>query len=308
MRRARLVYNPVAGKKALAAKLDNLVSIFQSRGWQLVPYRTTGAEGKNMFAKMFQEERDDAIIVAGGDGTVHQVINGLLQAEAHTPLGIIPVGTSNDFAVHLNLPSDIEKCCELILEQKTTKVDVGLVNGTYFINVASAGLLTDVPHQTDVALKNVLGKLAYYLKGIEKLPNFQPIPIEIVDRQRIIKEDVLLFMIVNGRTAGGFTRLAPWASIVDGVFDVIVVKPCNLGYLLTLFLKLIKGEHINDPRVEYFQTSQVIINCSLDVGTDLDGEAGPAFPLDVRIIPGKLEVFTPKKNSPPSRRIISNRE
>ncbi len=292
MKKAKLVYNPVAGKKVFAAKLDSVIANFQSNGWKLVPYRTTGNEDGSTFSKMFLEDTYNAIIVAGGDGTVHHVVNGLLGANLSTPLGIFPVGTANDFAVHLNLPQDVEECCRTIIAENVTEVDVGLANGTYFINVASAGLLTDIPHKTDVAMKNVLGKLAYYLKGIETIPNFRPIPVEIICNNKVFCEEVLLFIIANGSAAGGFSRLAPRADIVDGFFDMMVIKPVNLGQLLSLFLKLIRGEHINDPRVEYFQTSHVIISCTQEVDTDLDGEPGSGFPLEVKVIPRRLPVFT----------------
>jgi len=308
MKSARLIYNPVAGKKAVPARLDNLVEIFQSRGWQVLPYRTTGKEDKMTYAGMLQSQDFDAVIVAGGDGTVHQVVNGMMTADLNLPLGIIPVGTSNDFAGHLDLPSDIGSCAELILKEKTTKIDLCCAGGSYFVNVASAGLLTDVPRETEVAMKNVWGKLAYYIKGIEKLPNFRAIPVEIAGDQKMIKEDILLFLIVNGGTVGGFSRLAPWASMTDGVFDVIVVKPCNLGHLFSLFIKLMKGEHINDPKVEYFQTSRLTINCPDHVNMDLDGEPGPGFPVEVSNIPGRLEVFTPKKFSSKAGKKVSREE
>ncbi len=293
MKKALLVYNPVAGKKVFASKLDSLAGFFQQRDWLLTPYRT-GGQGEQELNKVLAETAFDAVIVAGGDGSVHHVVNLVLNAGRDIPLGIIPVGTANDFAAHLGLPPELEESCAIIAAGETTRVDIGWASGTYFINVVSAGLLAEIPHKTDVGLKNVLGKLAYYLKGIEQIPNFRPIGVEIVSRDRLIKEDILLFLILNGHTAGGFTRLAPRASIEDGVFDMVIVRPCNLGQLLSLFVKLIKGEHISDPRVEYFQTSQVSINCARAINTDLDGEAGPGFPLEVKVLPQRLPVFTKK--------------
>ncbi len=293
MKKALLVYNPVAGKKVFAAKLDSLVGFFQQRGWLLSPYRTSGI-GEKGLKEVLDEAAFEAVIVAGGDGSVHHVVNLLLRAGLDIPLGIIPVGTANDFAAHLGLPPEVDECCTIIAEGETTRVDIGWASGSYFVNAASAGLLTDIPHMTDVGMKNVLGKLAYYLKGIEQIPNFRPIGVEIVTRDRLVKEEMLLFLILNGHTAGGFTHLAPRASIEDGAFDVIMVRPCNLGQLLSLFVKLIKGEHINDPRVEYFQASQVIINCSQAIDTDLDGEQGPGFPLEIKVLPQRLPVFTKK--------------
>ncbi len=293
MKKIRFIYNPVAGKKQITAKLDTVISRLQAHGWQVLPYRTTGEETNRDFSRILTEEDTDAVLVAGGDGTVHRVVNGLLNTGVAIPLGIIPAGTANDLGVHLNLPQDVESCCDLVLRGKMTQVDVGRANDSYFVNVASAGLLTDIPHQTDVALKNVLGKLAYYLKSIEKLPNFQPIPVEILSRHKIYRDEVLLFLIVNGSTAGSFTKIAPRSSLADGVLDVIIFRPSNLGQMFSLFLKVLKGEHINDPLVEYFQTDELIITCPISVDTDLDGEPGPGFPLTVGVLPKKLNVFIP---------------
>jgi diacylglycerol kinase (ATP) len=293
LKKVRFVYNPVAGKKQIAAKLDTVIGSFQAKGWEVLPYRTTGEETCKDFMRLLAEEETEALLVAGGDGTIHRVMNGLIQAGLDTPLGIIPTGTANDFGVHLNLPQDVVGCCDLVLRGKTAKIDVGLANETYFLNVASAGLLTDIPHQTDVGMKNVLGRLAYYLKSIEKLPNFKPVPMEIISRRKVYREEVLLFLIVNGRTAGSFPKIAPKASVIDGLLDVLIFRQSNLGQLFSVFLKLLKGEHINDPLVEYFQTEEIIINCPVNVDTDLDGEAGPNFPLEVRVLPRKLNVFLP---------------
>ncbi|MDA8441703.1 MAG: YegS/Rv2252/BmrU family lipid kinase [Peptococcaceae bacterium] len=308
MKRARLIYNPVAGKRMAAPKLDTIINHLQAHNWQVLPYRTTGAEDTESFGKLLQEPYLDAAIVAGGDGTLHHVVNALIGGNFDLPLGIIPVGTANDFAVHIGLPSDIEACCQVICQGNRMQVDVGWVNGTYFINTASAGLMAEIPYKTDVTLKNVLGKMAYYLKGIEELPNFSPIKVGFVSANGAYKQEVLLFIVMNGAAAGGFTNIAPKASIMDGLLDVIVVKPCHIGQLFSLLLKLIKGELVNDPRVEYFQTSELRVTCTPPVLTDLDGELGPEFPLEFKLLPGKLTVLTPKLNLDSSRRTMSRGE
>lgn len=308
MRKALFIYNPIAGKKAVVPQLDYLFRYFQGNGWRLYPYRTTGKEDDLFLVKLLEQENFDSVIVSGGDGTLHRAANGILRSGLDLPLGIIPSGTSNDFAAHLNLPQNIESCCDVIVNGKLAKLDLGWASGSYFINVASAGLLSDIPHKTDIAMKNVMGKLAYYLKGIENIPNFRAIPLEIQAGRRVFNEDALLFLVVNGNTAGGFSRLAPRASIVDGKFDVIVIKPCNLGQMFGLFLKLFKGEHINDPRVEYFQTSHLTIDCPLHVDTDLDGEPGPRFPLEIKVLSRRLPVYIPKRILPSSRRMVSSGE
>ena len=117
------------------------------------------------------------------------------------PIGILPVGTANDFGKFINIPQDIEEACKQILSSKPVKVDIGKINDRYFINVASTGLFTDVSQKTDVTLKNAIGKLAYYIKGIEELPNFRKLKIKLKSKEVDYNGEMYLMLIFNGQTA-----------------------------------------------------------------------------------------------------------
>ena len=114
------------------------------------------------------------------------------------PIGILPVGTANDFGKFINIPQDIEEACKQILSSKPVKVDIGKINDRYFINVASTGLFTDVSQKTDVTLKNAIGKLAYYIKGIEELPNFRKLKIKLKSKEVDYNGEMYLMLIFNG--------------------------------------------------------------------------------------------------------------
>lgn len=292
MKKLKFIYNPSSGDGTLKNKLDYIIERFQRAGFMAVPFRSNYI---NTLEKAFFDihEEYEAICVSGGDGTLSSVINIMASMKLNLPIGIFPFGTANDFAAHLNIPRDIEACCEIVEKGKLKRVDIGRVNDSYFLNVCSAGLLTDVAYKTDTNMKNALGKLAYYMKGLEEIPKFTPFKMRLQYGSNVIEDNFLLFLILNGSSAGGFNRLVPYAKIDDGLMDVIAVKNTNITNILALFLKILRGEHIGDPNLYNFQTDKLMITCEGSYETDIDGERGPSFPLDIEVKKHFLKVFVP---------------
>jgi YegS/Rv2252/BmrU family lipid kinase len=293
LNKIRLIYNPASGDRSFRNKLDLVVDEFQREGYQVIPYKTLGADDVERGVRLTQDDEYSAIAVAGGDGTINKVINAMVAIGIDLPVGIFPWGTANDLAAYFGIQRDIKKCCRNMIGGKIRKADLGKINDKYFINVAAGGLLTDVSQKIDINLKNTLGKLAYYIKGIEQLPNFKPISAEFVTPTRVINEKIYLFMVLNGCSAGGFNQLAKDALIDDGKLDVIAVRACPLIELLGLFIKILRGEHLSDSNLIYLRTDKLRINCLTHVETDVDGEPGPLFPVDISIIPGVMRFFVP---------------
>lgn len=290
MKRTKLIYNPFSGDTIFKSKLDQTVERLQRGGYEVTLHRSMSIE--DIYKSVEFSSGYDSIIVSGGDGTINHVINSMMKYQLDIPVGIIPSGTANDFAGHIGIPRDIISACEIISAGKTTELDIGKVNDRYFVNVASAGLLTDVSQKIDIGLKNTLGKIAYYLKGIEQIPNFKPIKVGIKHSNGFIEENIYLFLILNGSTAGGF-KIAPDATANDETLNLIAFKACNIVEMLNLFIRLLKGEHLDSNNVIYLRGREFEINCSDSIDTDIDGEAGPSFPLSIRISHKKLKVFAP---------------
>ncbi|MBM7555433.1 YegS/Rv2252/BmrU family lipid kinase [Halanaerobacter jeridensis] len=294
MKKLKLIYNPMAGNKEFPKKLDQCIEKLQTANYQVSIFRSAKPGDLKMGLKDVTSEYD-AVVVAGGDGSINEIINALLEEELNIPLGIIPAGTANDFARQLNIPQQIESAVDVILDNKIQRVDIGQVNGQYFVNVCAAGLLANVSHQIDINLKNTLGKLGYYIKGIEQLPKFKNIPLKIETSQKVIEEEFYLFLILNGKSAGGFEQLAPQAQVDDGVFDFLGIKACPLPQIATLFVKMLQGKHLDDQNLIHLRDDSFQIETTDDklddYHSDLDGEKGPAFPLDISLIPKHLKVF-----------------
>lgn len=289
MKKVRFIYNPFSGEGSILNKIDKIIEIHEERDYQIVPFRISKNKGIKEALEIVDESYS-YILIAGGDGTVDVLLNAMKEKGLNLPIGILPVGTANDFGKFINMPQDIEEACKQILSSKPVKVDIGKINDRYFINVASTGLFTDVSQKTDVTLKNTIGKLAYYIKGIEELPNFRKLKIKLKSKEVNYDGEMYLMLIFNGQTAGNF-KLATRSSAMDGLLDVIVIKAVQIFEILPLFIKVLKGEHLDSNKVIYFKTDDLYIECEEGIVTDIDGERGPDFPLHIQCIKDAIEVL-----------------
>lgn len=289
MKKVRFIYNPYSGENSIINELDNVIKLHQEVGLTVVPYRIQ--KGVDLSEALdIIDGTYSYILIAGGDGTVDSLVNAMKHRNINIPIGILPVGTANDFGKFINMPSDIQEACKQILDSKPVAVDVGKINDDYFINVASTGLFTDISQKIDANLKNTIGKLAYYLKGIEELPNFRKLKVKLSSKECNYEGEMYLLLVFNGKTAGNL-NLATEAEITDGKLDVIMFKAIQIIELLPLFIKLLKGEHLDSDKVVYFKTDDVYIESSEDIVTDIDGERGPDFPLRIQCIKGGIKLL-----------------
>ena len=291
--KVKFIYNPYSGENLILSKLDKVISLHQEAGYTIVPYRITAGEDVGVALNDIKDGNYKYILIAGGDGTVDSVVNAMAKSGISLPIGILPVGTANDFSKFLGMPSDVEEACKQILSSEVKSVDLGSINDKYFVNVASTGLFTDVSQKTDVNLKNTIGKLAYYLKGLEELPNFRKLHVNILSKEVEFDGEMYLLLVFNGATAGNF-NLATKADACDGLLDIIIFKAVQIYELLPLFIKVLKGEHLDSNKVLYFKTDYLRVECHEDIVTDIDGEKGPDFPLEIKCIKGGLKILGAK--------------
>ena len=290
MKKVKFIYNPYSGENLIISNLDEVVRIHQEAGYTIVPYRITKDE--DLIAAFDDMKISDYkyVLVAGGDGTVDSVVNAMAKLGISIPIAILPVGTANDFARFLGIPFDIENACKQIVNSEVTTVDLGSINDKYFVNVASTGLFTDVSQKTDINLKNTIGKLAYYLKGLEELPNFRKLKVKIKSEKHQFDGEMYFLLVFNGQTAGSF-NLATKSDASDGMLDVIVFKAIPIIELIPLFIKVLRGEHLESDNIIYFKAKNIQIECDEDIVTDIDGEKGPDFPLEIKCIKGGLKIL-----------------
>lgn len=293
MRKVEFLYNPNAGNLRIRGLLDIVIRKFQQAGFIVGIYRSMGKGGMAEYISAhITNDNTDLLVISGGDGSVNEVVNAMMKKQLTIPLGLLPFGTANDFSTLLGMPQEIDAACDAILQMNVKPVDVGLVNDNYFINVCSAGLFTSVSHTVDVNLKNRFGKMAYYVKGLEQLQSYQPMHLAFETQDGLIEEEVSLFLIFNGKSAGGFDRLAKYALIDDGLLELVIIKAVAVHEILPLFIKVLQGDHLQDSNVHYMQVPSVSVTCLNEkcVISDIDGEPGPEFPLHVQAIQHQLNV------------------
>jgi diacylglycerol kinase (ATP) len=294
MKRARVIYNPTSGRELFKKNLPEVLQKLEMAGYETSCHATTGAGDATKAARLAVERRFDVVIAAGGDGTINEVVNGLAEQENRPILGIIPVGTTNDFARALGIPRTIEEATNIICEGSTLPIDLGKVNGQFFINIAGGGRLTELTYEVPSKLKTVLGQLAYYLKGMEILPSIKPTHVEIEYDGKFYEGEIMLFLVCNTNSVGGFEKLAPTASFNDGMFDLIIVKKTNLADIVRISTLALKGEHLNDSNIIYTKANRIKINTSEKMQLNLDGEFGGLMPGEFMNFYQHLDVFVAK--------------
>lgn len=293
MKRFVLVYNPVSGHATFPRQLDEIIEAFDKRGAMLIPYRTK--IDNSGLPDFIREAAPDGVIAAGGDGTLGEVVDYVVRHELKTPIAVYGSGTSNDFATFLNLTGGVDvknAYFDRIVSGKTMPVDVGCANGRYFINVASAGMLTTVAHEVNVRIKNAIGKIAYYIRGIGEVPNFRALPLHIEADGSEYDVHAYFFVIVNSGTAGGLKNVAPLARLDDGKLDLIVVKKCSIPSFVALAKDVVSGNvRPDDPNLLYVQAKKITVDAGEAVEGDLDGEKGPSLPMTVETLHHAIEMF-----------------
>lgn len=292
MKRARLIYNPSSGREEMKRRLPDILQRLEQNGIETSCHATIGEGDATLAASDAASRGYDMIIAAGGDGTLYEVINGLADKENRPPLGILPVGTTNDFARAMGIPKHWEYACDLIIQQYTRSIDVGKANKRYFINIAGGGSLTELTYDVPSKLKTMIGQLAYYMKGIEKMTRLRPTRLKF-EAEGIgeFHDEFMMFLICNSNSVGGFERLAPDSKLDDGLLDVLLVSKVNLPEFIRLVTLALRGEHLNDPHVIHFRTNKLVVTTPDYVQINLDGEYGGVLPCTFSVLPSHLQIF-----------------
>ncbi|MCI1589824.1 MULTISPECIES: diacylglycerol kinase [Heyndrickxia] len=303
MKRARIIYNPTSGRELFKKHIANVLQKLEVAGYEASCHATTAAGDAINAAKIAVERKYDIVIAAGGDGTINEVVNGLAEQEYRPKLGVIPVGTTNDFARALHIPRDIEAAVDIIVKGDTIPVDIGKMNDSYFINIAGGGRLTELTYEVPSKLKTMLGQLAYYMKGIEMLPSIRATEMSIEYDGKLFEGEAMLFLIGLTNSVGGFEKLAPDSSINDGLFSLIILKKTNLAEFIRVVTAAITGNHINDPNVIYTSANRIKVNSTEKMQLNIDGEFGGLVPAEFENLYRHLDVFVPIDRIRPEDRV-----
>ena len=269
------IVNPKSGKGSIRSKLLDIVDIFVKAEFDLTLYISQSAGDARAKAKEV-EGRYELVICSGGDGTLDEVISGMMECEKRSAIGYIPCGSTNDFAHSLKIPTSMTKAAEHIAAWKEFPCDIGRFNDDYFVYIAAFGLFTDVSYETSQDVKNVLGHLAYILEGMKKLTEIKSYPMKVESEEMTVEGNFLFGMVTNSTSVGGFRNITgKHVHLDDGVFGVTLIKtPQNILELNEIIQAVIAGKSENNKYFYQFRSKAVKFISGDPVAWTLDGEFG----------------------------------
>lgn len=275
MKKLLFIYNPHAGKGQIRAKLADVLDTFTKAGW-LVTVRPTQGKSDATYTAAWLGGEYDRLVCCGGDGTLHEVVTGLMEIERRPEVGYIPAGTTNDFSRNLKLPKGYDALAVTAAEGIPRPVDIGRFNDRYFVYVAAFGAFTKVAYGTPQDLKKTFGHLAYVMEGIASLPTISPIHLKVEYDQGVIEDDFFFGMVSNALSIGGM-RPPNSSNVVldDGLFEVYLVKkPVTLADVANGFQAFLSMKPGDPGSLIQFQTSRLVITGQEPLHWTIDGEYG----------------------------------
>jgi len=287
-RRALLLLNPHArlGEKVRLKAIHYLEKL----GFELIQESASQPENLPQIIRQYGEQID-LVIIGSGDGTISAAIEGLLATQI--PLGILPLGTANNLAKTLEIPPSLSEACNIIANGKTRRIDLGCLNGKYFLNVAGLGLSTAINQQVTKEFKQRWGVLAYIVTALKVGCQVRPFEVEIRWDNQSIQTKTRQVTVCNGRYYGSGLIVAKDAAIDDQRLDLYSLESQNWWELLSLLPALMRGNYVNGRGIRILQGTKFELYTPKPCQMDIDGEAIAQTPAHFNLIPQALSVFVP---------------
>lgn len=279
MKKILFIYNPKSGKGKISKRSDEIRKLLEEGGNSVFEYPTKAALDAQ--SKVMNDAGSyDLVVCAGGDGTLSEVVSGMMDSGFRTPIGFIPAGSTNDTRPGFGLPKDILRAAKICLEGEPFMADVGKINSEYFTYVASLGSLSAVSCFTSQDMKRILGHGAYLLEGIKQLIRMESYQMNVSFDDQVIEGDFFLGLVTNSLSVGGFEGITGGhVDLQDGLFEVALLKrPRNfLEFSREIDMMLVHNKEdrqILDDVVVKFRTGKVVFRSDTPVQWVRDGENG----------------------------------
>lgn len=276
MERKRLlfIYNSHAGKGSIRLKLADILDCFAKAGYEQMVYPTQKT-GEAVELTKRLSGGFDLVVCSGGDGTLDEVVTGMMQCDERKTIGYIPAGSTNDFASSLHLPKNMLSAAQTIVSGVEFPCDVGKFNNDSFVYIAAFGMFTDVSYETKQDIKNLLGHMAYVLEGMKRLPMIPSYHIRVKNGEEEIEDDFMFGMITNSESVGGFKRITgKWVELDDGLFEVTLIRKPKNPIELNAILAALVIKDIDTKYMLCFKTERLILEAEEEIAWTLDGEFG----------------------------------
>lgn len=291
-----LIVNPCAGRTKSRAGTFDIVNKFSTNDYDF-SIHTTKCQGDatNIVKKHYDGK--DLVVCCGGDGTLNETINGVMEMPNRVPVGYIPSGSTNDLANTLGIPTDIKKATDLIMSGQTNTYDIGLFNNRYFSYIASFGAFTSASYSTSQKLKNVLGHSAYILQGVKDWSSIKSQRVKIEYDDGVIEDDVMLCAVANSTSISGLFRFnEDDVKLNDGFFEVLIVKKINPLQVPIFLRKLIKQDY-DGKQILFFRTRHIKFTSQEPIAWTLDGEYGGSHKVsNIHVLSKAIEICSPEND------------
>jgi len=302
-KRLLLIINPAAGVRKANRHLTAMVALFNAHGYICTVFCTAGRGDATRIAR--ENARDfDLVVCVGGDGTLNEVLGGMVEGRAHTPIGYVPAGSTNDLATSLKLSKNIMQAAKDIMVGKPSRYDVGCFNGRTFCYIASFGAFTRVSYTTPQNTKNYLGHLAYVLEGMKDIPSIKPVRLRVEVNGVTYEDDYIFGAFSNATSIGGILTMDP--SIVkmdDGLLEMVLIRfPQNPVEWSRILFSLNQQQY--DPElISFCLTGEAKIYANKSVPWTLDGEYSEGTDyIEIHTVPNAMELITSPRRKVPAEK------
>ena len=262
MKKLLFVYNPRAGKEMLKPRLSDVLDIFVKAGYEVTVHPTQAYRDAYYQIKEYEVGKYDLIACSGGDGTIDEVATGMMKRREMgkdvVPVGYIPAGTTNDFAKSLHIPRKPLAAADNAVKGVPFPCDIGKFNDSVFVYIAAFGIFTDVSYETDQAVKNVLGHMAYILEGAKRIFNIPSYKIKVEHDGEVIEDEFIFGMVTNSRSVGGFSNMVGKNIVFDdGLFEVTLIKTPKNPIALQEIIAALLIEQVDTKHMYTFKTKKI---------------------------------------------------
>lgn len=294
MKRLLFIYNPHAGKGKIRTKLLDIIDVLSSGGYEITIYPTK-APGDAVRAIREKRSCYDIVACSGGDGTLDEVVTGMMACPKKVPIGYIPAGSTNDFASSLGLPKNMVKAAQIVVEGRPFLCDIGGFNKDTFVYIAAFGIFTDVSYETPQSFKNILGHMAYILEGMKRLPTLRTYHLEVEYNGNVVEDEFLFGMISNSTSVGGFKKITgKYVELNDGLFEVTLIRKPKTALELNQIMTSLVTESMDAECIIYAKTSQIRVCSQEPLAWTLDGEYGGEHEVaEIVSRPQAIEIMVP---------------
>lgn len=285
MKKALFVLNPHSGKGQIKNHLLEIVDILVKGGYEVTVYPTQ-ERGDACRAMRERRKSYELVVCSGGDGTLDEIVTGMMQSGFKTTIGYIPAGSTNDFANSLKIPSTMKKAAEAVVGGTVFSCDIGRFNEDVFVYIAAFGLFTEVSYGTPQEMKNMLGHMAYILEGVKHLQNIKSYHLKVTSvsengGEKVIEDDFIYGMVTNSYSVGGFKSIAGNVfkgriALDDGLFEVTLIKMPKNPMELNSILAALTIRNIDTEYMYSFKSGSLMIESAEEIAWTLDGEFGGA--------------------------------